>query len=103
ASADQRPGPGCPAARRRGVRRRARVCGRPRPRDPHAKRLTMKLPHVTPGRWPQLRPDRFAATIRTDSPDGCRVALLGLPDDTGVALLGGRPGAAEGPAAFRAA
>jgi formiminoglutamase len=31
------------------------------------------------------------------------VALLGLPDDTGVRLLGGRPGAARGPAAFRAA
>lgn len=34
---------------------------------------------------------------------GCRVAMLGLPDDTGVRLNSGRPGAAEGPAAFRAA
>lgn len=34
---------------------------------------------------------------------GCRIALLGLPDDTGVKLNNGRPGAAGGPAAFRAA
>jgi arginase family enzyme len=34
---------------------------------------------------------------------GCRVALLGLPDDTGVKLNHGRPGSAAGPAAFRAA
>jgi formimidoylglutamase len=31
------------------------------------------------------------------------VALLGLPDDTGVRLNFGRPGAKQGPAAFRAA
>lgn len=31
------------------------------------------------------------------------MALLGLPDDTGVKLNRGRPGAARGPAAFRAA
>lgn len=36
-------------------------------------------------------------------PDGCRLALLGLPDDTGVRLNFGRPGAQAGPAAFRAA
>ncbi len=33
----------------------------------------------------------------------CRVALLGIPDDTGVELNHGRPGAKAGPAAFRAA
>jgi len=49
------------------------------------------------------RPDRFARTIRTDSPEGCRIALLGLPDDTGVALNGGRVGAKDGPRAFREA
>lgn len=49
------------------------------------------------------RPDRFGRTIRTDSPEGCRVALLGLPDDTGVALNGGRVGAKDGPRAFREA
>ena len=46
---------------------------------------------------------RFAGTIRHDSPDGCAIALLGLPDDTGVGLNNGRPGAKDGPAAFRAA
>jgi arginase family enzyme len=46
---------------------------------------------------------RFAATISRDSPEGCAVALLGLPDDTGVRLNRGRVGAAQGPAAFRAA
>ena len=34
---------------------------------------------------------------------GCVIALLGLPDDAGVRLNNGRPGAAEGPRAFRAA
>jgi formimidoylglutamase len=33
----------------------------------------------------------------------CRVALLGIPDDTGVELNGGRVGAKGGPAAFRGA
>jgi len=37
------------------------------------------------------------------TPTGCAIALLGLADDTGVRLNGGRPGAAQGPAAFRAA
>ncbi len=46
---------------------------------------------------------RFASLIRRDSPENCRVALLGMPDDTGVRLNGGRPGASEGPSAFRAA
>lgn len=63
----------------------------------------MRIPHTTPAKWPKIRPERFASRIRTDKPDGCRVALLGLPDDTGVGLLGGRAGAAKGPAAFRAA
>jgi len=61
-------------------------------------------PHVVPGRWPRSLPaSRFAATIARQSPVGCAVALLGLPDDTGVRLNHGRPGAAGGPAAFRAA
>ncbi|MSR05871.1 MAG: hypothetical protein EXR93_02190 [Gemmatimonadetes bacterium] len=63
----------------------------------------MRIPHTTTGTWPKLAADRFASKIRTGTPDGCRVALLGLPDDTGVSLLGGRPGAAHGPGAFRAA
>jgi formiminoglutamase len=53
--------------------------------------------------WPEMRPGRFAETIRLEHPEGCAVALLGLPDDTGVRLNRGRPGAAEGPSAFRAA
>jgi formiminoglutamase len=64
----------------------------------------IKIPHVvsaTPSA--AVSPSRFAAGIRRDSPAGCAVALLGLPDDTGVRLNGGRPGAARGPAAFRAA
>jgi formimidoylglutamase len=34
---------------------------------------------------------------------GCRVALIGLPDDEGVKLNNGRPGAKDGPRALRAA
>ena len=45
---------------------------------------------------------RFAAQLRS-LPEGCRAALLGLPDDTGIKLNFGRPGAKAGPAAFRAA
>jgi formiminoglutamase len=48
-------------------------------------------------------PGRMAHEIRTQSPQGCRVALLGLPDEMGVRLNGGRPGAAQGPDAFRKA
>lgn len=47
---------------------------------------------------------RFAGSIQIGSdPVGCRIALLGLPDDLGVRLNHGRPGAANGPTAFRAA
>lgn len=63
----------------------------------------LRIAHTTPARWPAIRPDRFAAGIRTDRPDACALALLGLPDDTGVKLNGGRLGAAEGPTALRAA
>jgi formimidoylglutamase len=62
-----------------------------------------RIAHTTPPQWPPIKPGQLAATIRTDLPDGCRIALLGLPDDTGVKLNGGRPGAAQGPGAFRAA
>ena len=63
----------------------------------------MTIPHVVPPNWPEMRPDRFAASIRTGSPDGCAIALLGLPDDTGVKLNRGRIGAVGGPRAFRTA
>lgn len=45
----------------------------------------------------------MAAHIHQALPTGCRVAIIGLPDDTGVRLNSGRPGAAGGPRAFRAA
>lgn len=63
-----------------------------------------QLPHTSAPLWPdESSAGRFASTIRTDSPDGCVIALLGLPDDTGVRLNNGRTGAAGGPKAFRAA
>ncbi|HVZ63165.1 MAG TPA: formimidoylglutamase [Lacunisphaera sp.] len=66
--------------------------------------MKLVVPHTKPARWPRdIAPGRFAASIRTDSPAGCQVALLGLPDDTGVQLNHGRPGARDGPAAFRSA
>jgi arginase family enzyme len=73
------------------------------------------IPHTTPPLYPAVAPGRFAATIQRSSADlldrpaaapdisKCRVALLGLADDTGIELNHGRPGAREGPNAFRAA
>src|SRR5688500_17511874 len=65
--------------------------------------MPLRIPHTTPPKWPAVAPSRFAATIRTDQAESCAVALLGLPDDLGVRLNGGRPGARDGPSAFRAA
>jgi len=70
-----------------------------------------------PGVYPNAAPGRLAANIRALDPLrveplgasqppealGRRVAIMGLADDTGVGLNGGRVGAREGPAAFRAA
>jgi len=61
------------------------------------------IPHTIPAVWPAIPAGRFATTIHEDSPLGCTVALLGLPDDTGVRMNHGRPGAARGPEAFRGA
>lgn len=60
---------------------------------------------LTPGAWPRdITSARFASRIRRGGPaQRGEVAIIGLPDDTGVVLNGGRPGAREGPAAFRAA
>jgi len=63
----------------------------------------VRVPHVQAGTWPDRTAGRFASLVRTDRADGCRIALLGMPDDTGVRLNGGRVGAKEGPTAFRAA
>lgn len=65
----------------------------------------MPVPHVSPGEWPAIAPDRLASAIvcAPFPPKGARVALLGLADDLGVRLNNGRPGAAQGPTAFRAA
>lgn len=64
----------------------------------------MQVPHCKPGVWPEgIALSRMAAHIHKALPTGCRIAMLGLPDDTGVRLNHGRPGAAAGPRAFRAA
>ena len=64
----------------------------------------MVVPHTTAFDWSNLHPaeGRLAKALRM-SPEGCRVALLGLPDDTGVSLNDGRVGARHGPRAFREA
>lgn len=46
---------------------------------------------------------RLAGRVMEQALDGAQAAILGLPDDTGVRLNGGRPGAAQGPGAIRAA
>lgn len=69
---------------------------------------TIKIPHTKLAQSLAPSQDRFAASIHQYSnsepiPVAARIALLGLPDDLGVRLNKGRPGAAEGPAAFRKA
>lgn len=62
----------------------------------------MRLPHTSLPFWPSgITPARFASTVRTDLPAGCKIGLIGLADDFGVRLNGGRFGAAEGPRLFR--
>lgn len=66
--------------------------------------MSQLTPNTSAPPWPgDTATGRFASTIRTDSPDGCAIALIGLPDDTGVRMNNGRTGAAGGPKAFRAA
>ena len=65
--------------------------------------MSERAPHTLAAAPYEARPGRFAARVQSDTPAGCRVALLGLPDDLGVLLNGGRPGAERGPSAFRAA
>jgi formiminoglutamase len=64
----------------------------------------MRVLYTQAGKWPaNISETRFAATIQRESAEGCAVAIVGLADDTGVRLNGGRPGAKHGPTAFRAA
>lgn len=63
----------------------------------------MDIPFTRKMQWPEVSAGRFTSRIRTDSPEGCQVALLGVPDDTGVTLNHGIAGAALGPDAFRVA
>lgn len=65
--------------------------------------MARPIPHTNHPRWVDRPVGRFSGTIRTDSPEGCAIGLLGMPDDTGVKLNHGRTGAADGPAAFRRA
>jgi formiminoglutamase len=61
------------------------------------------IPHTQPAAWPSNIPTSRLAAHFHASPVGCRVALLGLPDDEGVRLNNGRPGAKDGPRALREA
>ncbi|MEQ8844027.1 MAG: arginase family protein [Phycisphaerales bacterium] len=68
----------------------------------------MEVPYATPPATPiEPHAGRFSSTVRPirdyePDPDGRRaVAILGMPDDTGVKMNGGRPGAKEGPSAIR--
>ncbi len=62
-----------------------------------------QLPHCSAPVWPgDIGSGRFAGGI-SRTPENCRVALIGLPDDLGVRMNHGRSGAAEGPTAFRSA
>ena len=70
----------------------------------------MDVPYATPPQTPiEPHAGRFSSTVKPigayeRDPDGRRaVAILGMPDDTGVKMNGGRPGAREGPAAIRRA
>jgi len=62
----------------------------------------MDVPH-TRGVEHHAPAHRFGSIVRQHTADGCSVALLGMPDDTGVRMNGGRPGASGGPGAIRAA
>lgn len=57
--------------------------------------------NLQPPVYPGLPKALMASTIRTESHEGCGVAILGAPDDLGVRLNGGRAGACDGPRAFR--
>ncbi|MFN7431414.1 MAG: arginase family protein [bacterium] len=60
------------------------------------------VPHTRTGARPSGSTERFASLVRPDL-TGAEVGLLGLADDLGVRLNGGRAGAADGPGAIRGA
>ena len=63
-----------------------------------------RIAHTTPPVYPDGIPaTKFASRIERENPEGCAVALLGIPDDTGISLNNGIPGAKAGPDALRAA
>lgn len=61
------------------------------------------VPHCRAPVWETRATSRMCASIELEDPADCRIAILGMPDDTGVGLNGGRLGAAGGPAALRRA
>lgn len=68
----------------------------------------MSIANTVPAVWPEVGQSRLAANIRTLGDEhadksGLGVCIIGLPDDTGVSLNHGRPGARSGPSAFRTA
>jgi formiminoglutamase len=65
--------------------------------------VSTRTPHTRPGADFDAKSGRLAARLQRASHHGCRCALLGLPDDLGVQLNGGRPGAKTGPSQFRSA
>jgi arginase family enzyme len=70
-----------------------------------------RVRHTVAPVYPPIAAGRLAGRIVREFGDGgagagggrCGVAILGLADDTGVAMNHGRVGAREGPGAFRAA
>lgn len=62
-----------------------------------------RVPHTIAFEWTDCSASRFAASLAQAPLEGAAIALIGLPDDTGVRMNGGRPGAADGPWAFRRA
>lgn len=67
------------------------------------------LPFILPPVYPPAAPSKLASAIVCAPPavlprlPNGAICLLGMPDDVGVSMNGGRPGAKGGPAAFRSA
>ncbi|KAA0214299.1 MAG: hypothetical protein DYG94_07730 [Leptolyngbya sp. PLA3] len=59
--------------------------------------------YLVPASHPVAASSRLASRLWSTEPGSAHVALIGLPDDRGVEMNGGRVGARDGPAAFRAA